>query len=270
MEVPLKLFDLHVHSDHSSDCHVPMSTMAEAAFRQGLVGIAFTEHVEWVPEDGATGYLRPAAYFAELETLRVHYGNRFWLLAGAEVGNSHDYAEEARGFLDAWPWDYVLGSAHWADDLPGWEPVAFEEGLDSAVARYFRELVQLAEQGEYDVLAHFDLVRRDAWSTLGERLDLTPYSDLIHEALRAVVERGKGLEINTSALDQGLEEPLPGLEILRWYRELGGEILVFGSDAHHPEQLGQGFDQARSLALAAGFERLARFQGRRVVEWIPL
>jgi histidinol-phosphatase (PHP family) len=247
-----------------------MSTMAEAAFRQGLAGIAFTEHVEWVPEDGATGYLRPAAYFAELETLRVHYGNRFWLLAGAEVGNSHDYREEARGFLDAWPWDYVLGSAHWADELPVWEPVAFDEGLDSAIERYFRELAQLAELGEYDVLAHFDLVRRDAWSILGERLDLTPYSDLIHEALRVVVERGKGLEINTSALGQGLEEPLPGLEILRWYRELGGEILVFGSDAHHPEQLGRGFDQARSLALAAGFERLARFQGRRVVEWIPL
>ncbi len=65
-------------------------------------------------------------------------------------------------------------------------------------------------------------------------------------------------------------EPLPNLTILRWYRALGGEVLVFGSDAHTPQRLADDFATARTLALAAGFTRLARFERRHIVGWIEL
>ncbi len=247
-----------------------MERMAAAAYEKGLSGLAFTEHVEWMPEDEATGYLQPADYFAELEALRARYEGRLTLLAGAEVGNSHSFLAETRALLTSWPWDYVLGSVHWAGGLPGWQSVAFEEGMEVALRRYFEELVLLAEEGEYDVLAHFDLVRRDAWDLFGETPDLAPYHSLIRRALTAVVERGKGLEINTSPWGMGLDEPCPGLELLGWYRELGGELLVLGSDSHQPDRLAQQFDRAGVLARAAGFERLARFRERRVVGWTPL
>lgn len=263
-------YDFHVHSRYSPDASPALSAMADAAHRAGLVGMAFTEHIEWLPGDEACGYLEPQRYYTELVSLRGRYDEELQILAGLELGNPHDFVTEARALLDAAPWDYVLGSLHWPEGLPGWEPVAFEEGLEIAYRRYFRELVTLAEEGAYDVLAHFDLVRRDSWGVCRQVLPIEPYESFIRAALTAVVERDKGLEINTSALAAGLDEPCPGLTILRWYRELGGEILVFGSDAHHPEDLAQCFDRARSLALEAGFDQLARFERRRVVEWLPL
>ena len=259
--------DYHVHTRYSADAESPMAELVVAGLRAGLHGIAFTDHLEWYPEDDATGYLSLERYFAELREVQAKYGQQIQLLAGLEMGSSHRFLPQARALLAVWPWDYILGSVHWVAGLPGWEPVAFAEGMERAYQRYFEELVLLAEEGEYDVLAHFDLVQRDAWTLCGRTLPLTPYKPLIHRVLKAVIARGKGLEINTSPWSMGLAVPAPGLTILHWYRELGGEILVLGSDAHHPDQVGQHFARARELAREAGFTRLARFKNRNVVDW---
>jgi len=55
--------------------------------------------------------------------------------------------------------------------------------------------------------------------------------------------------------------------VLRWYRELGGEILTFGSDAHRPEDIASNFDVALEMARTVGFTHLARFEQRRVSWW---
>ena len=72
------------------------------------------------------------------------------------------------------------------------------------------------------------------------------------------------------AVRKGLDEPVPGLTILRWYRELGGELLVIGSDGHMPQDIAHSFDLARELAKAAGFHRVPRYAHREVVDWIAL
>ncbi|MBN1260758.1 MAG: histidinol-phosphatase HisJ family protein [Anaerolineae bacterium] len=262
--------DHHTHTTFSPDAAYTMAQMAEAAYQAGLEGITFTEHLEWMPGDGATGYLDLDAYFAELHRIQGVYEGRLWVRCGVEMGSSHLFPEEAHAISGAHPWDIILGSNHWAGGIPGWEPVAFEDGSEAAYRRYFEDLVPLARHGVYDVLAHFDLVRRDSWSHLQQELPLEPFSDLIREALRAVVTRGKGLEINTSAWGMGLPEPCPNLAILRWYRELGGETLVLGSDAHRPWRIGQFFARACDYVRAAGFHRLAYFAERRVVRWIDL
>ncbi len=265
------MIDNHTHTHFSSDAHASMAEMAEAALRAGLSGIAFTDHVEWMPRDKATGYLSPTAYFAELDKIRMCYGDRLHVLSGVEVGSPHRFPEEAQSFLEAWPWDIVLGSLHWVGDAAGWDILAFLGGIDEAYRRYFAELVDLAANGEYDVLAHFDLVQRNSWQVRkAAMIALDDYADEIRAALKHVVTRGKGLEINTSGWAARLPDPLPGAQVLRWYRELGGEILVVGSDAHIPIRVGQNLERAAALAQSVGFTHLARFERRQVVEWIPL
>lgn len=244
--------------------------MARAAHKAGLQGLAFTEHLEWMPEDEATGFLNFGAYFAELHKLQAQWNGDLEVLAGVEIGSPHHFPEQTRATLAAWPWDYVLGSTHWAEDLPGWQPVAFEAGIEAAYERYFRELLRLARDGEFDVLAHFDLVRRDSWAQLQQILPLESFAATVDAVLEALVARGKGLEINTSALGMGLAEPCPGLAVLRRYRALGGEILACGSDAHQSKRVGQHFEHARQLALEAGFTRLAQFRERQIIGWISL
>ncbi len=266
----MALFDTHVHSQFSFDTHTSMREQAQRALALGLAGLAFTDHVEWYPDDEAYHFLNPAAYFAELEALRAQTNGRLTLLAGLEVGNPQRFLAETRALLSAWPWDFVLGSAHWVGDQRGWVKAFFAESPEVAYRRYFAELLDLARHGDFDILAHLDIVRRDDWELHRRALPVETFADEIRNVLQALIERGKGLEINTSGLAKGMGEPLPNVLILRWYRELGGDILVFGSDAHTPQRIAADFASARALALEAGFKRLARFAGRRIVGWIPL
>ena len=267
------MFDYHIHTTYSPDSHTTMSEGVAQALRRGLTEVAFTDHVEWMPGDGATGYFRPVAYLDELERLRRAYAGRLSLLAAMEMGSPHRFPAEAERLAAAHPWDYILGSAHWVPRSDGslarsWHREGFDEGLEAAYAAYFREVVALAEGGTYDCLAHFDLVRRNSWVLFGLVMPLEPYWESIEAALRAVIERGKGLEINTSALRRGLPTPLPAPEILRRYRELGGEIVTVGSDAHRVADVGADIRTGMRYAAEAGFRYVARFRRRRPVEWL--
>ncbi len=55
----------------------------------------------------------------------------------------------------------------------------------------------------------------------------------------------------------------PGLDILRWYVELGGERVTLGSDAHTPKQIGSHLDVALDTARAAGLKYLTFFEQRQ-------
>ena len=264
------MIDCHTHTTHSPDGTASMATMLRSAQALGLAGITFTEHVEWYPGDEAYGYLDLDAYFAELESTRACCANGTRILSGVELGNPHDFPEEAAALLTRYPFDLVIGSVHWLDNLPGWKPPIFEQGLEATYQRYFEEVVKMVGVADFDILGHLDLVRRDSWDLFSEVLPLDRYATMIDTILEQLVASGRGLEINTSGLRKGMAEPVPGLRILQRYRELGGETLVLGSDGHRPEHIGWRFDTARDLARAAGFERVARFSQRQIVDWIDL
>jgi histidinol-phosphatase (PHP family) len=221
-----------------------MAAMCEAAIARGIREVAFTDHVDFGPAD-PPGYFQPGEYLAEIETCRARFGDRLTIRTGAELGDPHLFSEQAQAVLDVGEFDFVIGSSHYADGLQvAWEASFFEQPLRQAYEAYFRQVVRLAAEGEFDVLGHLDLVKRDAHK-FGK-----PYD---------------GPEINTSALYKGYPEPCPSLEILRWYRDLGGEILTIGSDAHIPDHVGSCFEVALEMARATGFTRLARFEQRQIL-----
>jgi histidinol-phosphatase (PHP family) len=246
-----------------------MAAMCEAAIARGIREVAFTEHVDFGPAD-PPDYFRPEEYLADIENCRASYGDRLTIRAGAELGDPHIFGEQAQAVLERVAFDVVIGSVHYAEGMQvAWEAPFFEQPLRQAYEAYFREVVRLAAEGEFDVLGHLDLVKRDA-RKFGKVYDgPEPYADMIRAALRSTVERGKGIEINTSPLRKGQPEPCPSLEVLRWYRELGGEILTIGSDAHYPDHVGSCFEVALEMARATGFARLAQFEGRRIT-WLEV
>jgi histidinol-phosphatase (PHP family) len=167
--------------------------------------------------------------------------------------------------LTAGDFDIVIGSAHYAQGMrAAWFEDYFDQPLQDAYEAYFEQVVDLAQSGDFDVLAHIDLVKRDA-RKFGKPYDGPgPYRGRIRAALKALIERGKGIEINTSPLRRGQPEPCPSMQVLRWFRELGGEILTLGSDAHTPAAVGSDIDVALDMARAAGFTRLATFRHRKM------
>jgi len=258
--------DYHIHTRFSVDSGASMAAACQAAVDRGITEIAFTDHLDFGPDDSA-GYLRTAEYLSAIERCGERFAGSLIVRAGVEVGEPHLFAAEASTVLASGDFDVVLGSAHYADGMQAaWMEEFFQQPLHRAYESYFRQVVDLAAEGEFDVLAHLDLVKRDArkfgWPYDGPR----PYAEMIRTALRSLVERGKGLELNTSPLRRGQPEPCPSLEVLRWYRELGGEILTLGSDAHAPDAVGSDLDVAVDMAKAAGFTRLVTFRNRQM-DW---
>ena len=119
----------------------------------------------------------------------------------------------------------------------------------------------LKKYKDYDVVGHFNVIDRYT-----DRIpDPSVYMDLVEEILRVVVSDGKGLEINTSSFRYGMgERTTPAKEILRLYKELGGEIITIGSDAHKPKDLGYYFDHAVEMIKDTGINYLATYEQRKL------
>jgi histidinol-phosphatase (PHP family) len=259
--------DYHVHTNFSCDSEASMESMCQAALKLGMREIAITDHADFEPRDVCSGYFRPALYWRTIERCRAIFEGQLTIRAGVECGESHVYRRQVGDLLSAHDYDFVLGSIHWVDSRPTFDAEFFKGlTLEEGVALYFDELARLAEEGEYDVLAHVDIVRRAAYRRFGhQRLDLAPHEARIRRVLRIVAERGKGIEINTGYVRKGMGDPGPSVEMLRWFREEGGRIVTLGSDGHKPRQVGSAFDQGVRALRQSGFDRPTTFERRQIV-----
>jgi histidinol-phosphatase (PHP family) len=261
--------DYHVHTHFSIDSPSEMQAACAAASARGLAEIAFTDHLNWGP-GYPTDHLDPSRYVAEIERCRVAWRGTLAVKLGIEVGEPHHFADRVAPFLEVGPFDVVLGSVHYVGGArPIFTPEYFAAPMRAACSAYFEDVAALAACGDFDVLAHLDVIRRYA-RQFGKTYDgPAPYADTIRAALSALIERKKALEVNTFPLRTGEREPYPSLEILRWYRDLGGEAFTLGSDAHAVQDVGSAFDAALTMIRGLGFERLATFEGRRM-RWTPI
>ena len=89
------------------------------------------------------------------------------------------------------------------------------------------------------------------------------YQDILEAILKKLIEKNVGLEVNTGGYHYGLGEPNPCTAIIRRYKELGGEIITIGADAHAPEKIGYDFDRAAQVLKECGFEYYTVFKERK-------
>ena len=83
---------------------------------------------------------------------------------------------------------------------------------------------------------------------------------------RSIIEHGKGIEINTGSLYKNMTYAHPHPSILKLYKELGGEIITVGSDAHVPKYIGYDFETyARDILTATGFRYYCTFKQMKPV-----
>ena len=116
----------------------------------------------------------------------------------------------------------------------------------------------------FDVLGHLDYVVRYG-KEQSKQYSYREFTDEIDEILKKLLSMGKGIELNTAGWKYGLEFCHPHPEILRRYRELGGEIITIGSDAHRPEHAAYEFGKAATVLEACGFKYYTEFQDREPI-----
>jgi histidinol-phosphatase (PHP family) len=165
--------------------------------------------------------------------------------------------------LEAYDWDYVVGSVHFVrDEAVDHEDYDVWEGArdpETVWRRYFTLLGEAARSGMFDILAHPDLVK--VW---GERRprpdgDLRRFYDL---AMEGIAESGIAVEVSTAGLRKPVGEIYPAPPFLEMCLEAGNPIAL-SSDAHVPDQLGYGYERAIEVLDGLGVRELAVFEGRQ-------
>lgn len=257
------MFDFHMHSKVSFDGHDSAEAMLAAADAAGLKEICFTDHID---------------YFADLE-------NKEWVFDTEVYNRTYDPLEHPRvkirrgmefglkpynaGQLEEdskrRQFDFVLGSVHFVDELD----VYFQEYWDGktvfeAERRYLEETLACvrAHQG-FDVLGHLTYIGKARAHHDPRPVPFDAHRELVDEILRVLVDKGKGMEINTSGVDR-CGDFLPAEAYLRRFRELGGQIVTVGSDAHTASRVGQYTDRACAL-LKDIFGYVCTFENRQPV-----
>lgn len=268
------LTDYHLHSHFSGDCNTPMEEMIIKAISLGMTHLCFTEHMD---PDFPTNFSEPlnfdldtVSYHREYLHLSERYKDKIKLLWGVELGIQPHIFNKLSEYASSHPFDFIIASTHLLYKEDPYYPIFFEQRKEEQVYRdYFEEIANnLKYFTEFDVYGHLDYIVRYG-PCKDTHYSYHKYKDIIDDILRLLIHNGKGLEVNTGGLKYGLKELHPSSDILKRYKELGGEIITIGSDAHSTNNLMNNFSIAESLLKECGFSYYTVFKNRSP-EFIPL
>lgn len=268
------LADFHTHCLFSTDSTAEPEAMITAARNKGLSYLCFTDHMDFdFPESSQEQPLfvfSPEEYFKRLQPLQNEKStSSLQVRIGIECGllpHRPDLVMQQRKLLSDYPFDFALASIHILDGKdPYYEDYWKSVTKETALARYFDTMLSsITEYTDFDSLAHLDYIIRYIPAFAGTKdYCYSNYKDVLDEILRFLIAEGKALEINTKGLAAGLGCFHPSLEVLKHYRELGGELLTIGSDAHKPAAVAAEYEKTRELLLSHGFTSYCVFTRRR-------
>lgn len=267
--------DYHFHTEYSDDSTTPIRDQIEQGIKLGLDELCPTDHVDYgIKPDWTEGFVPEVRdgnvlanvdypkYFAELNELKAEYEGRIAVKKGLEFGIQSITVNDFQKLYDTYKHelDFVLFSMHQVDNLEFWTQ-DFQQGRTQKEynERYYQEIYDTMKlYKDYSILAHLDLLNRY------DKAGIYPFEkvrDMVAEILKLAIADGKGIEINTSSWRYGLPDIQPSRAIFRLYKDLGGEIITTGSDAHTPDYLGSHFDEAASILRdELGFKKFCTFE----------
>lgn len=260
--------DYHLHSAFSGDSTEPMENMIRAAIQKGLTHICFTEHMDMdypvspeTPE--GTFLLNTDSYLYELATLKAKYADRIHILFGVELGLQPHLQKELALYARSYEFDFIIGSTHVANGKdPYYSPFYEGRSEEEAYREYFQAIIDnLKKFNSFDICGHLDYVVRYG-PNMDRDYSYAKYKDLFDKMLSLIIEKEKGIEINTGSLRKGTREASPCNEVLKRYRELGGEIITVGSDAHNTADIAADFDKASDFLKECGFQYYCIYENR--------
>ena len=259
------LADCHTHSLCSPDSSTPMKEMAKRAYEAGLQTLCLTDHCDLLSLEGE----RMPEYdwtpvLAQRKEMLDAYGTRLDLPLCIEFGMGFLSPEDADRILSQPGLDFVIGSVHNLTEEAGGKdfyflPYETQAECYEALDNYFESMIQLAAGKYYDVVGHIIYPLRYMRNRPFPLPDVNRYRDQIHEILRLAADSGRGMEINTWK-GKTLGEWLP---LLKMFRQLGGEIVTVGSDAHASQPVGNGVREAYQMMRDCGFRYVAVYHQRK-------
>jgi len=265
--------DIHSHSEYSVDGEYTVKKMCASAQSCGLAVYAVTDHYD--VSEYASDYADLDASLAKSlrDTLveKDRYRGEIQILTGIELGQPLENRRKAEAVLRDHAFDFVLGAMHNPPGRPDfyyYDPDNAEYHLDTELENYFLALLSTVRWGLFDSAAHltypFRYILRHH-----EEYPFSKWDDHLEAIVKALSEKGLAMEINVSGIRKTPSHVMPEARWVRRFRELGGECLTFGADAHSPQYVGAGIPEAMGIAVEAGFSHVCYFVEREP-RFIPL
>ncbi len=260
--------DCHLHTSHSGDSKAPMEEMILQGISKGLTTMCFTEHNDFeypvTPLDPEGKFeCNVDSYLYELIRLREKYTDKMRILFGIELGLQPSVLRRNAVFAKSYDFDFIIGSSHLCNGKDPYYPDFYEgRSEEDAYLEYFESILEnIKKFSNFDVYGHLDYVVR--YGPNGDKnYSYEKYRHILDQILSLLIEKGKGIEINTGGLNRGMRDLHPCRDVIKRYKELGGEIITVGSDAHTPQAICAHFDRAESLLKECGFKYYTIFEKR--------
>jgi histidinol-phosphatase (PHP family) len=165
--------------------------------------------------------------------------------------------------------DYYIGSVHHVHGIPIDYDVTFYRkarevagGSDERLFEdYFDAQFEMLNTLSPKVVGHFDLIR--LWSDKPNRdlRDIKGVWEKVVRNLKVIVEQGGLMEVNSSALRKGLEEPYPTRSVCEEFLGMGG-LLTLSDDSHGIAQVGTNYERAIGYLESLGVKELYALNGK--------
>lgn len=256
-DVPI---DSHLHTELSWDSQVPLELYCAQAVERGIPEIAITDHLDFMPGAPAYDYADYPTRERMIRGAADRWAGKLTIRFGVELTYETRYEDAIREHLRTHSYDYSIGSVHPQSDGPYARDriEAFMAGktIGQATAFYFDEVMGAIRSGLFDTVGHLDQIKRWLlrWFTPA---DYAAAPELYEPLLVALVESGMALEVNSSGLRHPTGETYPAAWVVGRFRQLGGQRVTAGSDAHMPDSFAFGLEEAYEIVAAAGFSRLS-------------
>ena len=254
--------DCHVHTAFSTDSEADPAAAIEQAIACGMPLICFTDHHDMDFPDGEFQLDIPA-YKREIARLKAIYADRIEVLCGVELGLQPHLAGTGRieQLAEEGGFDYVIGSIHLVDGIDPYTREDLDMTDEELYTRYFEQTLECVQHiSGFQSLGHLDYAVRYGYEK-DKYYSYEKYRDVLDAILETLIRRDIALEVNTAGYRKGLGFPNPHPDVLWRYRDLGGEKITIGSDAHVPGDVGADFKKTGELLQAIGYRYLTVFHG---------
>lgn len=256
--------DYHIHSHYSYDCSEKIENICKQAIKNKINEIAITDHLDILKDKPYNHSLDLDSLFLTIEKFKEKYKNNLIILQGIELGQPYLNEVELKKVYEKYKFDFIIGSVHHDEDGKDISKYNFSK-IDcySFYKKYLEKVKILARSYDYDVLGHLTYPLRYMVRDYNINIDITKFEQDFKEIFNILINRGKGIEVNTSGIFV-TGEPLPPYYVLKLYKESGGEILTIGSDSHKYEYVGYKVNDIIEKLKELGFNKISTYHKRKL------
>jgi histidinol-phosphatase (PHP family) len=250
LDLQLALHDTHVHSTFSIDGLSTIRQYAEwGCYKLDCDAIWVTDHLDFGADSQGFGPFHYEKIAEEIKQISGEFP-RLRLFFGVEIDFQSRFLKIIEEFLSSHRLDFVIGAVHY---IKGRRDRNFYLAHgERAYDAYLDECLAAVNSGLIDSLGHLN---RPAGINPTVNFNELKKLQLVLDAL---IDEKVALELNTQPFDQAVLT-----RTIKSFKQVGGEMVTLGSDAHHVLGLMRHFNKAKHLLLQSKIDNLTVFVERR-------